>query len=147
MQFDRASLHPVTRLLLALAVVFLLAFAWRMRHAGWMQVFTQTPSGTPAAIQFDNGPAPRAAASSPAAATPPPVRTTGALLKCKRGTETLYTNGDCPPGSTVLSADRGTVTVLNDQSALRARQTLDAAKPPAAEPDVKGKLIQRALGP
>ena len=128
-------------------LLFVLAFAWRLRNAGWVQAFTQPPAVAPISIQFDTPPAPQAAAaSSPAATAQPSTRSTGALRKCKRGGETLYTNSDCPPGSTVLLADRGTVTVINDQSASLAQQKLQAAKPQVAEPDLKDKLIQRALG-
>lgn len=137
----------MARLLLVFALLLVLALGWRLRNAGWVQALTQPPAAAPAAVVFDKGPAPQAAAaSSPAATTQPGSRSTGALRKCKRGGETLYTNSDCPPGSTVLSADRGTVTVINDQSASLARQKLEAAKPQVAEPDLKEKMIQRAIG-
>lgn len=147
LKFSLIPQSTVARLLLVFALLLVLALAWHLRNAGWVQAFTQPVATAPAAIVFDKGPAPQAAgASSPAATAQPGSRSTGALRKCKRGGETLYTNSDCPPGSTVLSADRGTVTVINDQSASLARHQLEAAKPQVLEPDLKEKLIQRAVG-
>ena len=147
MKLNPIPQSTVARLLLVFALLFVLVFAWHLRNAAWVQAFAQPPATAPIDIQFDKGPAPQAtAASSLATAAQPSTRSTGALRKCKRGGEILYTNSECPPGSTVLLADRGTVTVINDESASLARQKLEAAKPKVTEPDLKQQLIQRAVG-
>jgi hypothetical protein len=102
----------IKRSLIGLAVLLLLAVAWRYRHS---ELFggAKAPTGKPAAIQFDNGSvrAPVLPASGADGQTPLPMPPVG-LRKCVKGGTTTYTDGLCPTGTKELPIKAGAVTVL-----------------------------------
>lgn len=71
------------------------------------------------------------------------------MRKCLRGTEVLYTDGDCPPGSREKAVERGSLNVL---PAVRPKPPASAGIPTIRDDllgresgDLKAQQIERAL--
>jgi hypothetical protein len=86
----------------------------------------------PKPIVFDNGTvrryvAPPMPGSAPLVTTMPP----GALRKCIKGKQKIYTDMPCPPGHQELGVSSDRLTVLPSQDSGRSAAKSDAAAPPA----------------
>ena len=139
---------------LAFALLVASSAAWHYRG-----VFSPQPdenSSKPKAIVFDNGtvrdytPAAPASGASPIAQQAP-----GALRKCVKGTETVYTNFACPPKFKEKAVASDRVTVLTDQgvAAPSSRPATPEGRPVlrevldgGADESAKDRVMQRALG-
>jgi hypothetical protein len=75
--------------------------------------------------------------------------------KCRKGGETLYTNGVCPPGTTEAPVEGGAVTVVPGQrlpvlpappGAGASRQTVRDLLAPADGADLRDRQIEQAIG-
>lgn len=117
---------------------------------------------TPKPFKFDNGSVrdkvealPTSKSSKAAASAEPPP---GALRKCARGKEVVYTNVSCPAGYAVAQVSGGTVNVVGGQDAAmhssteasaqsvnQARRTLREALDLNVDPALKARMMERAI--
>lgn len=139
----------------AVAALALAALLWQQRGSDPIgRLLRPEPPARP--FEFDNGTVRRQGppASQPdglraRAPTPP-----GALRKCTRGTETAYTDRDCPPGFREGGLSRGTVNVIGGgtprpapQPAARpaGRSSLHDVLDPGADLRLRERTMERAL--
>jgi hypothetical protein len=141
----------IKRSLIGVAVLLLLAVAWRYRQSEFLGG-AKAPAAKPAAIQFDNGSvrAPILPASGADGQTPLPMPPVG-LRKCVKGGTTTYTDALCPTGTKELPIKAGAITVVPGQkpgSAAEAprRNLRDVLSPPGEEQNLKEKQIDRVIG-
>jgi hypothetical protein len=126
----------------AFALLFLLAFTWRLAPSDWARS-PGPAAGKPATpIQFDNGTVRQYdSAASVAARNKGQPLPLGTLRKCQRGSETSYTNSFCPPGTRELKLDKGTVNVVETHPATSAA-TLSQGQP---QPTLRELAVERAV--
>lgn len=136
------------RVLIFVAVLFSIATTWRYRNTDFVQGIVNPKTVKPLAIEFDNGtvrqykePDDRATAKAP----PKPI---GALRKCTKGAEVVYTNTFCPPGSKESELSNGTLTVVSGAATVPPpAQLAGPGKSPAQpEPTLAQRRIERILG-
>lgn len=100
-----------------LAIALLAAVGWRYMHTEAAQQWLHPQVTKPVVINFDNqsapsaGPPPQAGESM---TTPMPKAASG-LRKCRKGSQVIYTDGECPAGSKEQTVG-GTVTVVPGQA-------------------------------
>ena len=92
----------------------------------------------------------------PADAAPKPMPSGAAgIRKCLRGSEVLYTQGACPPGSREAALTQGSITVVPPIKATpqAAAPEAGASRPnvrtllrPPGEPDLRERQMDRVIG-
>lgn len=121
------------------ACAFALPWGWR-----WAQRWSvpSAPAGAVQGIQFDTGTVRQmASASDVASQAVAPLKAPGGVRKCRTKAGSLvYTDRDCPPGSKEADLGQGTVNII------AATPVPKPAAPPAAEPTLQDRMIQRATG-
>lgn len=121
-----------------ITVLLLFAAAMGWRHRGAVDTWLAPPAERPKAIVFDNGTVREAApAASRALAS---ATRNGGLRKCVRGSQTSYTNFDCPPGFKERAVTDDRITVLEGQALPRKTQGAASAAPQGAQKRLKEVL-------
>lgn len=93
----------------------LASMAWKAKDAQVVQDFLHPQRATRPTIEFDNDPKPVAgpATNSTSSATP---KAPAGVRKCKQGDSVIYTDGECPKGSSEHAVSGGSVTVVPGQA-------------------------------
>ena len=86
-------------------VAFVLLSAWRWRDASWLAPLIGHPAPPPKAIVFDNGTVRAQPASEPASGQVVALPVPGAMRKCVKRGEVVYTDRVCPPGMKEVDID------------------------------------------
>ena len=139
---------------LAFAILVASSAAWHYRGAFSPQPYDN--AATPKAIVFDNGSVRDYTSTVPASGTAASTQQApGALRKCVKGSETVYTNFACPPKFKEKAVASDRVTVLTDQgvAAPSSRPATPEGRPVlrevldgGADESAKDRVMQRALG-
>ncbi|MBB4845605.1 hypothetical protein HNP55_004157 [Paucibacter oligotrophus] len=129
------------RLAWFVAALLLLTAAWSARNSEFVRGLLGPGEQKAKPFQFDNGT--RREFPEPVQAKPgqPPALPQGALRKCQRGGETVYTDVACPRGYTQAGVSGGTLNVVRDQ-AQAAPKAATAASGAASGPHAR---LQQAL--
>lgn len=130
------------RLLGVAAVLVAAAVAWKYRHDLSALAVAEAPP--PAPFVFDNGSVRERPVRDDAAASAPRSLPRGVLRKCVRGSETSYTNVECPPGTKERRVDDSRVTVLETGGSARPASTPASAPTSASEGGAR-KTLRDAL--
>lgn len=146
----------IQKIVLVIGLSIVAAAGWRFGQSATFQRWIAPEAPPLPAFQFDNGsarvpdtePDPEAAPASAARAA------TG-LRKCIRGSQVVYTDGNCPPGSKEQDLTRGTVTVVPGQAPVkttaatetepRRKNIRDVLVPPEETP-LKDKRMEQVIG-
>lgn len=142
-------------------ITLVLGCVWRYSDPQLKQQLLHPESLQAKPFKFDNGshrddtpPAAPLSKSAQAKAEPPP----GALRKCAKGKEVVYTNVSCPAGFAAAQVKGGTVNVVGGQdeamhssteagaqSVSQARRTLHEALDLNGDPALKARMMERAI--
>mgnify|MGYP001164730068 CR=1 FL=1 len=136
------------RIAMVAATLLLTAFGWRQWQSGAAPDWLAPPPPRPAPFQFDNGTVRQYQPSVSAG----PLQPRGGARKCRKGRETVYTDGPCPGGSEELPLQQGT---LNQVPAAAPTEKPARKPPPAAANEPAGtsagdtrlreRLVERAV--
>ena len=109
----------VKRLLAGAALVLLALAAWRYWNAPAVQGLLR-PEALRQRVDFDNGSArPPRFDSEPNPGANTPTHSIGAVRKCLKGKQILYTEFDCPPGTREQTIEAGAVNFVPTQDSAK----------------------------
>jgi hypothetical protein len=146
----------IYRIALVLGLAVLAAAGWRFGQSATFQRWTAGDAPAPAPFAFDNGSArvtnPELESTSVSA-----PRAHNGVHKCARGTQVVYTDGKCPPGSKELDLTQGTVTVMpgsgqrpptaaNQEAEPARRKNIRDVMLPPEETSMKDRRMEQVIG-
>jgi hypothetical protein len=147
----------IQKIVLVVGLSVVAAAGWRFGQSPTFQrwIAADAPSPPPA-FQFDNGSARMPDTEpDPEAAPASAARLASGLHKCIRGSQVVYTDGNCPPGTKEQDMTRGTVTVVPGQAPVKTTATTDTEPrrknirdvlaPPEAN-SLKDKRMEQVIG-
>ncbi len=144
----------IQKIVLVIGLSVVAAAGWRFGQSATFQRWIAADAPPPPAFRFDNGSA-RVPEADPEEAPASAARLASSLHKCIRGSQVVYTDGNCPPGTKEQDITRGTVTVVPGQAPVKATATTeteprrknirDVLVPPE-ETSLKDKRMEQVIG-